>query len=64
MGNISFRFISPINTSMLFMFLLLQSEKKYDIMKSFLSWDVTPCSTLNVNDISEEHVSSINRVEE
>jgi hypothetical protein len=33
-------------------------------MKSFMFWDITPCSSLKVTDVSEEHAASIFRVEE
>jgi hypothetical protein len=33
-------------------------------MKSTIFWDITPCSPLKVNDVPEEHVAFIFRVEE
>jgi hypothetical protein len=32
--------------------------------KSSIFWDITPCSTLKITDVSEEHVAFIFRVEE
>jgi hypothetical protein len=34
------------------------------VMKSAIFWDITPCSPLKVNNVSEEHVISIFRVTE
>jgi hypothetical protein len=34
------------------------------VMKSIIFWDVTPCSLLDATDVSEEHITSIIRVEE
>jgi hypothetical protein len=34
------------------------------IMKNFVLWDIRPCSLLKVNDVSEESVVPIFRVEE
>jgi hypothetical protein len=33
-------------------------------MKSTIFWDMMPCSSLSFNDVSEEHIASIFRVEE
>jgi hypothetical protein len=33
------------------------------VMKSTIFWDITPCSPLSVNRVSEEHITSIFRVE-
>jgi hypothetical protein len=33
------------------------------VMKSFIVWDITPCSQLKSREVSEEHVASIFRVE-
>jgi hypothetical protein len=33
-------------------------------MKSYISWDIMPCSLFKVNDVSEEHVASIFKIEE
>jgi hypothetical protein len=34
------------------------------VRKSFVFWDIIACSPLKVTDVSEEHVTSIFRVEE
>jgi hypothetical protein len=34
------------------------------VMKSPILWDITPCSTFESTDVSEEHVTSIFGVEE
>jgi hypothetical protein len=34
------------------------------IEKNFILWDTTPCSPLEINRVSEEHVAPIFRVEE
>jgi hypothetical protein len=33
-------------------------------MKSYVFWDITPCSPVRATYVSEEHVASIFRVEE
>jgi hypothetical protein len=33
------------------------------VLKSIIFWDIMPCSPLRVNDVSEEHIASIFRVE-
>jgi hypothetical protein len=34
------------------------------IRKGSISWDITPCGQMKVNDVSEEHVAAIFRIEE
>jgi hypothetical protein len=34
------------------------------VMRSYVFWDITPCSPLEVSNVSEENVASIFRVEE
>jgi hypothetical protein len=33
-------------------------------VKNSIFWDITPCSPLKVNEVSEKHVASIVRVDE
>jgi hypothetical protein len=33
-------------------------------IKNFIFWDITPCRTLKIDDVSEEHVTSIFWAEE
>jgi hypothetical protein len=34
------------------------------VMKSTIFWNKTPCSPFNINDVAEEDIASICRVEE
>jgi hypothetical protein len=41
-----------------------ERERKVVTMKSYVFWNRTPCSPVMSTDLSEEHISSIFRVEE